>query len=61
MSARTSFQSICRDVGQNLSPLASSKPQPYGQPFRVQFLQAFVFADQNLPGSGTFDLSVGPY
>ena len=31
------------------------------QPFCVQFLQAFKFADQNLPGSGTFDLSVGPF
>ena len=27
----------------------------------VQFIQAFAFADQNLPGSGTFDLSVGPF
>ena len=38
-----------------------SSPQPYGQPFWVQFLQAFAFADQNLPGSCTFDLSVGPF
>ena len=28
--------------------------------FCVQSLQAFKFADQNLPGSGTFDLSVSP-
>ena len=27
----------------------------------VQFLQAFAFADQNPPGSDTFDLSVGPF
>ena len=26
MLARTSFQSICRGVGQNVSPLAGSKP-----------------------------------
>ena len=25
------------------------------------FFQAFVFADQILPGSDTFDLSVGPF
>ena len=36
-------------------------PQPYGQPFWVQSLKAFKFADQNLPGSGTFGLSVGPF
>ena len=25
------------------------------------YFQAFAFADQNLPGSGTFDLFVGPF
>jgi len=25
------------------------------------FFKIFAFADQILPGSGTFDLSVGPY
>ena len=35
--------------------------QPNDQPFYVQILQAFAFADQILPGSGTFDLSVGPF
>ena len=28
--------------------------------WKIQFFQAFAFAYQNLPGSGTFDLSVGP-
>ena len=32
----------------------------YNRDIKVQFLQAFAFADQILPGSGTFDLSVGP-
>ena len=28
---------------------------------KFSFFQAFAFADQILPGSGTFDLSVGPF
>ena len=28
---------------------------------KFSFSQAFAFADQILPGSGTFDLSVGPF
>ena len=39
----------------------NSSPQPYGQPFWVQFLQAFAFADQNPPGSGTFKFVRWPF
>ena len=53
MKYKTELRKADRTVGFNCNILIQLTP-------KVVF-QAFAFADQILPGSGTFDLSVGPF